>query len=70
MTGHSHAVECAVESVEVKEAQSREVYDLMIEEDHEYFANSLLVHNCIDPLRYVNNYLDLEQSGGGMERTN
>jgi hypothetical protein len=28
------------------------VYDLMIEEEHEYFANGVLVHNCIDPMRY------------------
>ena len=28
------------------------VYDLRIEKDHEYFANSLLVHNC-DAMRYA-----------------
>lgn len=31
----------------------QEVYDLMVEGKHEYFANGLLVHNCIDPLRYI-----------------
>jgi PBSX family phage terminase large subunit len=29
------------------------VYDLMIEEEHEYFANGVLVHNCIDCVRYM-----------------
>jgi phage terminase large subunit len=28
------------------------VYDLMIEDCHEYFANGILVHNCIDAIRY------------------
>lgn len=28
------------------------VYDLMIDETHEYFANNILVHNCIDASRY------------------
>jgi len=30
-----------------------QVYDLMVDDCHEYYANGLLVHNCIDPLRYV-----------------
>ena len=29
-----------------------EVYDLTIEGEHEYFANGVLVHNCIDATRY------------------
>jgi hypothetical protein len=29
------------------------VYDLMIEDCHEYFANGILVHNCIDASRYL-----------------
>lgn len=29
------------------------VYNLMVKDCHEYFANGVLVHNCIDPLRYV-----------------
>jgi hypothetical protein len=35
--------------------KSENVYDLTIEEDHEYFANGILVHNCIDTLRYIYN---------------
>jgi len=30
-----------------------EVYDIMVEDCHEYFANGILVHNCIDSLRYL-----------------
>jgi intein/homing endonuclease len=30
-----------------------EVYDLTVEEQHEFFANGVLVHNCIDALRYA-----------------
>lgn len=28
------------------------VYDLTVEGEHEFFANGLLVHNCIDAIRY------------------
>lgn len=31
----------------------QEVYDLAVEDQHEYFANGLLVHNCFDSLRYI-----------------
>jgi hypothetical protein len=34
-----------------------DVYDLMVDECHEYFANGILVHNCIDPARYICQYL-------------
>ena len=33
----------------------KEVYDLHIANDHEYFANGILVHNCMDALRYLLN---------------
>lgn len=29
-----------------------DVYDLNVEDEHEFFANQVLVHNCIDGLRY------------------
>jgi phage terminase large subunit len=32
------------------------VYDLMVDEKHEYFANGVLVHNCIDGWRYVEKF--------------
>jgi PBSX family phage terminase large subunit len=28
------------------------VYDINVKEDHEFFANGILVHNCIDAVRY------------------
>jgi hypothetical protein len=36
------------------------VYDLEIENEHEYFANDILVSNCIDALRYAH-----EKTGKG-----
>lgn len=36
--------------------RDEKVYDLMVEGEHEYFANGLLVHNCIDPMRYIVQY--------------
>jgi len=33
--------------------QEEEVYDLMVDECHEYYANGVLVHNCIDAARYA-----------------
>jgi hypothetical protein len=38
--------------IDVEEKSFHQVYDLMVENTHEYFANGVLVHNCIDPLRY------------------
>ena len=38
----------------VREAGAAErVYDLTVEGQHEFFANGILVHNCIDALRYA-----------------
>lgn len=31
----------------------KQVYDLTVEEQHEFFANGILVHNCIDSARYA-----------------
>lgn len=28
-----------------------EVYDIEVEDEHEYFANGILVHNCADNLK-------------------
>jgi len=38
--------------IDVKESKEERVYDLMIETNHEYFANGVLVHNCLDAARY------------------
>jgi len=39
------------------------VYNLDVEDAHEFFANGVLVHNCIDSLRYVLSWL----TGSGEE---
>jgi intein/homing endonuclease len=38
---------------DIGESWSEEVYDIMVEDCHEYFANGILVHNCVDALRYI-----------------
>jgi len=43
--------------VEVKNERYEETYDLMVEETHEFFANGILVHNCVDPIRYVRRHI-------------
>lgn len=45
--------------VEIKtvRTQLEQVYDLMIENNHEYVANGVVVHNCIDPLGYLTRLL-------------
>jgi len=57
-------------AVRVVKKGSEKVYDLMIENEHEYFANGLLVHNCIDPMRYINEQDVLspkvKRKGGGV----
>lgn len=47
----------AIKTVKLKhleqgESRMEQVYDIMVEDTHEYFANSILVHNCIDGIRY------------------
>lgn len=40
------------------------VYDLTVEDEHEYFANGLLVHNCMNAFEYacwgIKQYLDIK----------
>jgi phage terminase large subunit len=45
-------VEITVKHVHCENVGEMNVYDLMIKDQHEYFANGILVHNCIDPTRY------------------
>lgn len=47
------AVKYAVKSLDVKKENIEKVYDIEVEGMHEYFANGILVHNCIDGVRYV-----------------
>lgn len=38
--------------IDVKEKGVQKVYDIMVEDCHEYIADNFLVHNCIDAIRY------------------
>lgn len=38
--------------LDVKESSRQIVYDLTVEQSHEYFANGILVHNCMDAIKY------------------
>lgn len=49
------------------DAGTEQVYDLEIDGVHEYFANGLLVHNCIDAIRYVILEEVLGQNGDGLD---
>lgn len=42
-----------VRHVQIEDQGKQEVFDLTVANDHEYFANGLLVHNCMDALRYA-----------------
>ena len=41
-----------VQAVEVIGVADK-VYDITVEDQHEFFANGILVSNCIDSLRYA-----------------
>ena len=47
-----HVVPHVVASVAVTQKRQSEVYNLMIDEVHEYIADNLLVSNCMDAMRY------------------
>jgi hypothetical protein len=48
-----HVVPHVVASVVVTQKRQSEVYNLMIDEVHEYVADNLLVSNCCDAFRYA-----------------
>lgn len=50
------AVANVVQNVEVLSISTAHVYDIEVEEAHEFFANGVLVHNCIDASRYYTLY--------------
>lgn len=39
--------------LEIGQKRNEFVFDLMVEDEHCYYANGVLVHNCIDALRYL-----------------
>lgn len=46
-----------LKAIDVIEKTESKVYDLTVENEHEYFANGVLVHNCLDGTRYVIQFL-------------
>ena len=42
-----------LQSIVINEERNEEVFDLLVDGQHEYFANGILVHNCLDALRYA-----------------
>jgi phage terminase large subunit len=46
-----------VMGVQEYHVERQPVFDLMVENDHSYFAENILVHNCMDTSRYIANYL-------------
>ena len=52
-----------VNAVKTLDQKNIKVYNLNIEDCHEYFANNILVHNCMDSLRYMTNlYFDTSKN--------
>ena len=41
-----------LKGIEIVREDICNVYDIEVEDMHEFFANGVLVHNCIDPIRY------------------
>lgn len=54
ITDHQNTVIKTAKLLHLEQGESykAEVFDLMVEDCHEYFANGILVHNCIDGIRY------------------
>lgn len=52
-SGKNVAVEIVLKDFKVLSRKREETYNLMIDDIHEYFANGLLVSNCVDAIRYA-----------------
>lgn len=65
MEGLSNSVITTVKLVRLEKGKSwlEKVYDLTVYDAHEYFVNGVLVHNCMDALRYVL-YMQAKAPGG------
>ena len=56
-----------IKAIFAEDAGKEQVFDLEVAQQHEYFANGLLVHNCIDAIRYVILEEVLGQNGDGLD---
>lgn len=43
---------CVLKGIEIVAENTAKVYDIQVADIHEYFANGILVHNCVDASRY------------------
>lgn len=46
-----------IESISYGPISIEQVFDLQVEDVHEYLANGVLVHNCMDAVSYGSTYL-------------
>lgn len=53
IVSHDSVLSFAVQDIIVISESNKQVYDIEVEDVHEFFANGILVHNCLDALRYV-----------------
>mgnify|MGYP004458212779 FL=1 len=60
-------VEFVAESISILKEYEQPTYDIEVEDMHEFFANGILVHNCIDATRYVILEKVLGDYGSGMQ---
>lgn len=51
-TNNQEIAQEVVLDIQVINQDKLEVYDITVANNHEYFANGMLVHNCLDSLRY------------------
>ncbi len=51
--GKNAVQELALTNLSAKSKRKEHVYDIEVEDAHEFFANGVCVHNCMDATRYV-----------------
>ena len=67
ITETDFVVEFVAESISTLKEYEQPTYDIEVEDMHEFFANGILVHNCIDATRYVILEKVLGDYGSGMQ---
>lgn len=60
-------VEFVAKSISTLKEYEQPTYDIEVKDMHEFFANGILVHNCIDATRYVILEKVLGDYGSGMQ---
>ncbi len=60
-SGHLHTEEVTEKSNDLKE---RVVYDITVEKTHNFFANGMLVHNCLDEIDLLDSDIVYQEASG------